>query len=196
LAGCGSDKSINDSNSTIVEKEENIYYIEYYKSGKFIWIPFGGIHALGYIIKPDLTNNPISIYDINKQESVDINYSWGYRYKIQGHFQEDLVDGTVFNLDRLISKEKYFKPFTLNLLTHTDIHTIIYENNETVKVGGEPLIEKLSPNTYLAYNELEFKVYYQDLQESLDLRIENNTTITLTFNFEDNGTIFLERIEE
>ena len=188
LAGCNNDSNL-DNNQTVIEN--NIFYIDYYKESKSV-ILLSEL-KLGYIFNgKDSKAKRESEYYLTP---LNINYQWGYIYKVKGFFIEGLEDSIQFDLDEIISKEKNFKPFTLTLQTYTDSHYFQNENNVTIEKEGESLIKRVSDNSYLAYNELEFKVYYEDLIDSLNEALKNDS-ITLTFNFEDNGTIFLERIEE
>jgi len=190
FGGCGGENNpTTDSSSRLPAQDKSIYFIDYYKERATNIVVDGGsymIHQLSYKFMNEQLVNTHDKYLISlKNESflhIDINYSWGYRYKVSGYFDEHVMDDTVFVLDEIISIEKHFEPFTLVLTTYNEMK--------------RPLITQTSNDTYLAYNELEFKVYDQDLQENLDLRIDNNYTVTLTFDFEDNGTIFLKQIEE
>ncbi len=162
--------------------------INYYKISMSCIFEYDGsiVNQLIYQLQNEKFLNKCHIYFEN---DLNFSYSWGYRYKVSGYFDEHVMDDTVFVLDEIISIEKHFEPFTLTFRTHTIIDGVF-------NFQEEPLITKTSNDKYLAYNELEFKVYDQDLQENLDLRIDNNYTVTLTFDFEDNGTIFLKQIEE
>ena len=126
---------------------------------------------------------------VNAYSIENLPYKWGYKYKVTGKVTPHSEDGDEFTLDEVVSKEQHFEPFTLTFRTHTIIDGVF-------NFQEEPLITQTSNDKYLAYNELEFQVYDQDLQENLDLRIDNNYTVTLTFDFEDNGTIFLKQIKE
>lgn len=210
LGGCGN--SQYERNSTILEQETNIskkdiYYIDYYKNTFTFWEPPGkNAYTLNFLIlKSDLEQlypwNDQYIYFIKETGDsifefvfVDFQYQWGYRYKVKGSVDEYIEGASKIEVEDIISKEKYFKPFTLKFVTWVDPYSFPNENNITIKLEREYLFQKISQDTYRAYNELEFKVYYQDLQEDLDLKLDQNETITLTFNFEENGTIFLERI--
>ena len=165
-----------------VEKEEDIFYIDYFKTPRMAWQPES---VDRYKFSYELIDRSITLYSIP-----DFNYEWGYQYKVSGKLEPFLEYANEFTLYKVISKEKVFQPFTLSYMRTS---TIV---DNVVNFKEEPLIKKISANTYLTYSELEFEVYYQDLIEELDLRLEHNKTVTLTFNFEDNGTIYLQEILE
>ena len=137
------------------------------------------------------TQEPVYFEDKNRK-SIDLNYSWGYIYMIRG-CDLGCVDAICFQLDDIISKEKHFEPFTITVFTYTSDYKYTNENNETVTENGESLINRLSEDTFIVYDKLEFKIYNSILINKLDEAMKNDK-VTLTFDFEDNGTIFLQSI--
>jgi hypothetical protein len=196
LGGCNSSSETEEVKnevefSKIVLQEEMKLkmFIEFYKRGKYDWAPPS---KLNYNFSPILLDENLSLltdysvsfvkrdgkYSFNHDYNFD--YSWGTRYEIIGEVVFVSVEESVsIEILEVISKEEVYQNFSLQFKTHFE---------------EEPLIEKVAQNRYIAYNELEFQVYYQDLQEELDLRLDNNRTISLNFNFEKNGTVYLESI--
>ncbi len=180
FGGCGNENNpTTDVNNSVISQSE--YIIDYYRIPMMAWLMESKDR---YKFAYKFVDQSIHAYSIE-----NLPYQWGYKYKVTGQVTPHSEDGDEFTLDEIISKEQHFEPFTLTFRTHTIIDGVF-------NFKEEPLITKTSNDKYLAYNELEFKVYDQDLQENLDLRIDNNYTVTLTFDFEDNGTIFLKQIEE
>jgi hypothetical protein len=190
------------------EFRKDIFYIEYYKDPRYSWgPPYKSNYQFSYIA---FNSNFVSIDEYFYAEDrkienfgnpfvrlvgegftenfygKDVNYSnkpldyqWGYRYKIEG-FVAPLIgeDSISIEMKSVILKEKVFEPFTITFVTEFE---------------SEYLIEKISNRTYLAYNELEFDIY-QDLEHEFLEKMERNSTITLSFDFEENGTIYLKDV--
>jgi hypothetical protein len=190
------------------EFRKDIFYIEYYKDPKYRWGPPDKLnYQFSYIA---FNSNFVSIDEYFYMEDIkienfgnrfvrlvgdgftealygeDVNYSnkpldyqWGYHYKIEGFVTPLIGEHSIsIEMKRVISKEKVFKPFTITFET---------------KFESEYLIEKVSNRTYLVYNELEFDIY-QDLEHEFLEKMEKNSTITLSFDFEENGTIYLKDV--
>jgi hypothetical protein len=183
FGGCqhsSSQQNNKESNLSLEVSESEIYNIKYYKSPRRTWEPESvERYKFSYLLE----DNKNTLYSIE-----GLKYEWGYEYKILGNLCKCEEYSDDLELNSIISKTKVFEPFQLSFQTKTKI----VDFNKVI----EPLIKKISETKYLVYNELEFEVYHQDLIEELDSKLENSYLVTLTFDFEENGTIFLQRIEE
>jgi len=197
------------SNQGNIPKETFTYIVNYYKQPIYRECLLGGDYSPEYyhysmlfkIEDPsqkdnfDISNNAILCSDLEfytadwvlTNLSRLFTYEYGYIYHLSLY-----IDNDGLKLDEVISKEKSYKEFTLTFDTYSLPDVI----NGQVIEEPRSLFKKVSESRYIAYRSLEFEVYYQDLIEELDLRLEHNKTVTLTFNFEDNGTIYLQEILE
>jgi len=202
-----------NSNQGNISKETFTYIVDYYKQPVYMECFPGGAYSTEYyhyILMPKVENlfnensieklpNIISCSEFELQKIFIFwdqslypfsyeEYQYGYIYSISFY-----VDEKGYKLfDKILSKEKSYKEFTLTFDTYSLPDVI----NGQVIEEPRSLFKKVSESRYIAYRSLEFEVYYQDLIEELDLRLEHNKTVTLTFNFEDNGTIYLQEILE
>jgi len=122
------------------------------------------------------------IFDEELEKRFDSLLVDSHSLLLQFGFKED---GKVFLKDIL---EKEYTPFSISNFNP-------YQDNIS-----EPYLQRVSKNRYsLAYKNydpIRFQVYYEDQKDKLEELLKSEDNVTLTFNFEDNGTIYLQEILE